>query len=324
MVNPAQIEDSEEANVIDSTDESIPLKAYSLVGVTTLIALLGGYLLSKGLIFVGTLVAGIFLVCFSLQIIFLGNRYHLFLAVIINSLALALFFYQAFSFYFIVALLILIGFLYLSVRRGRSEMENLMKVSIFRIVRASIGYGLTALIIFLGAALILNSQFSFTREKVDKLVDATLTPLAKRYVPDFSPEMKMETFLTKLAERNLVANKGFQALSASLKKEAIGQSVVELQRQIEGSLGAKLQLNQSVAENIYQVLLIKVGSLTPVAKLYWSLLLVGLIWLTIKSVEFLIYLPFAILVFIVYELLLALDFAKVEFEPRSKEVVLLK
>ena len=292
---------------------SIVFKIYSVIGITVAVALAGSYFFSHGEIFYGILTLLVFLVLFALQVILLANAdKNLTTAVVLNSLAWASFFYSAVSFHFILAFGFLLFFLFLAGRRGKDELNNSLKIKVSRVVQAVIGFALAAVVIFIFVAMILIAKFDLTEERIYRLTDVVVTPLARHYVPDFTPDMETGAFLAKLAERNLVTN-----------RQVINQSVAQLKQDIEGYAGTQIDLRRSVAENLYQALQFKISNLTPQAKIYWVLIILGTILLSIKSIEILIALPLIFSVFIIYQLLLAFNFVLIDLKNKRQEVVLL-
>lgn len=294
-------------------DPTAALKLYSVIFITALAAFLGSYLFSQGMIFWGALLLLAFLALFALQVIFLAAvNHYLRTAVFINGLAWALFFYQAISFYFVIALVFLILFLLLAGRRGSGELGNSLKIKISRVVRAVVGLSLTAVIIFVFVSMVLAGKITLTEERTKSLVDIVLTPVVKHYVKDFTPDMETGVFFSKLAERNLVTNRQF-----------INQSVTQLKQDMEGYLGTEIDLKRTVSENLYQALQFRINALTPQAKLYWAFIILGIIFLSVKSIEFLIAMPLTLVVFLLYQLALVSNFASVDLKNRSQEVIIL-
>ena len=80
-------------------------------------------------------------------------------------------------------------------------------------------------------------------------------------------------------------------------------------------------MNVSGSENVHKIVDTRLSSLSPKAQIYWSMALIAAVWLSVQSVEFIIYIPLAVLVFLVYELLFALGFAVIQVESKSKEVI---
>jgi len=319
MVNVSQVG----AGYPGSGSRALP-KIYIVIGVTTLTALANSFLFSQGAIVFGVLALLFFLSLFVLQVILLANAdQYLTTAVVLNSLAWALFFYEAISFYYFVVFGFLILFLFLAGRRGKDELGDSLKIKISRVVRSVIGFSLTAVVIFVFVSMILTGKFTLTEEGVKQLTDVLVAPVARHYVKDFSPDMETGVLFAKLAERSLGANSALKGLPAPLKGQAISQSVAELTKEIEGYAGTKIDLGRSVSGNLYQALQLKINTLTPEAKVYWTLIILGIIFLSVKSIESLIALPLTLLVFILYQLVLISNFASVDLKDRSQEVVLL-
>jgi len=299
-------------------------KIYTVIIITTLTALASSYFFSQGAIFFGTFILLVFLAFFTLQVILLiGADHYLTTAIILNSLGWASFFYQAISLYFLVVFGFLILFLFLAARQGKGELKNSLKIKASRVTRSVIGFALTAIIIFTFASMVLANQLTLTQENIRQLTEVVVAPIARHYVKDFSPDMETGIFFARLAERNLAASRALAGLPASLKSQVINQSVAELKKDIEGYLGAEIDLRRSVSDNLYQALQFKISTLTLQAKIYWVLIILGIIFLSVKSIEFLIALPLTLFVFIIYQLLLVFNFASVDLKDRSQEVVFL-
>lgn len=288
-------------------------KIYSVIGITAVIALASSYFFSRGELFYGILTLLVFLALFALQVILLANAdNYLTTAVILNSLAWALFFYSAVSFPFIFAFGFLLFFLFLASRRGKGELNNSLKVKVSRVVRSVIGFSTTAVVIFIFISMILAGKLALTEDKVRELTDIVVTPVAKHYVKEFSPDMETGAFFASIAERNI-------AIRAN--RTAVNQSVAEFKKSIEGYAGTEIDLRQSVSDNLYRALQFRVNTLTPQDKIYWAFIIFGIIFLSVKSIEFLIAIPLILLTFLLYQLVLIFNFASVGLKDRSQEVV---
>ena len=319
MVNVSQVG----AGYPGSGAKALP-KIYTVIGITTLTALANSFLFSQGAIFFGVLALLLFLSLFILQVILLAKADNfLRTAVILNGLAWASFFYEAISFYYFIVFGFLILFLLLAARRGKNELGDSLKIKISRIVRSVIGLSLTAIVIFVFVSMVLAGKFTLTEEGVKQLADVLVAPVARHYVKDFSSDMETGVFFARLAERNLAANSALKGLPSPLKSQVVNQSVTELKKNIEGYLGAEIDLHRSVSGNLYEALQFKINTLTLEAKIYWILIVLGLIFLSIKSIESLIALPLTLFVFILYQAVLISNFASVDLRDRSQEVVLL-
>ncbi|HEY4498105.1 MAG TPA: hypothetical protein VJA63_00500 [Candidatus Paceibacterota bacterium] len=300
------------------------VKVYSLIGLVTAVALVASYFFSIDRVSIGVFLTVVFLSLFIIEVILLDERRYLPGAIFANILGLSLFFFLAFSWFFVGALLALAVFLALAAYRGKREMKNMIKIHFFKASRIILGSAITALVIFFSLLLVLNNGFAVKRQSVDRFVEVAMTPVLRRYVPSFTPEMKTGDFFKSMAESEAAGQSDFAKLSPKTRTQLINQAAAESEKQFEEYLGAELDPEGTVSGNMYNVISFKLKGLTPEARLYLGLAFVGIIWLSIKSLEFIIYLPLALLAFIIYELLFVSNFIVIQLEPGSREVVAIK
>lgn len=298
-------------------------KVYGLIGLTTVIGAIAGYLLNSGELAYGATALIAFLTLFILEAIFIGERNHLMTAVVLNTLAFALPFLRLFSLPFLGALALFAVFMLHGAYRGKRVIDNMVKIRFPRLVYVITTSLITAVIIFLSTMLILSSNFSIKKERVDQIINLS-APVMDRFVDGFTPEMETGAFLTSFAERDAASSEEFQALPESQKRLVIDRSIANLETRINDFLGVDVNLDVSVSENIHEIAETKLSLLTPRARLYWSIVAIAVIWLSVESVKFLIFIPLTVLAFLAYELLFALGFAALQMESRSKEIISLK
>ena len=301
----------------------VSAKLYGLVAMSALFGGLAGYLFSGGMLAWGAIILVVFLTLLILQTLFIDKQKLLSLGVTLGAVAFAIPFFRLISVYFLAALLVFIVFLIHGAYRGRHEIDNMIKVRFSRVVHVITTSMITAVVIFLSATLILSSNFSVKKERVDQMVKIA-TPIIGRFINNFTPEMQARELFVDIVMKDAVKDKRFQVLSQAQKQSVINQGVLELEGRFEDSIGAEVSLDASVSENVHKIIETKLGSLTPRAQLYWSIIAIAAIWASVRSVEFLIYIPLALLAFLMYELLFALGFVSLQMETRSKEVISLK
>jgi len=300
-----------------------PLKFYILVALATLTGLGASYLFSTGSFLYGTVLLVLFLTLFVTESLLISSRFHLIAAVVLNSVAFAIPFAKPFSLFFLGGFIILVLFLINGAYSGRREMDNMVKIHFTRLVRVISRSMITAVVVFLSVVIILNNNFSASRASIDRLVDIT-TPIISRFVNGFSGGANTGELLKSITEKELSGDKNFIALSVRDRRTVVENQANELKLKIEELTGITIDSGASIRENAYEMINTKLSSLTPKAQIYWSMVLIAVLWLSIQSVEFLIYLPLAVLVFLVYELLFAMKFITMQMEMRSKEVISLR
>ena len=295
-------------------------KIYILVLLTALTGAVASYFLNSGRFLGGIIFLILFLTFFIVESLFLHDKRRLIPTVVTVSVAFALPFFRLFSASFLVGFVILLVFLFQGARMGGLAMGNMVKIKFFRLVRIISGSIISAVVIFLSIVLILTSNFSISRQRVDQVV-ALATPFIERFIIGFDADKNTGELLTQITENQLAKADEFMKLSSTDKRTVLTRETEAVKARIEESLGEKIDLNASVSENVHKIVDTKLSSLSPKAQIYWSAAFIAAIWLSVQSIEFIIYIPLAVLVFLVYELLFALGFAVIQTESRSKEVI---
>ena len=296
------------------------LKIYILVFLTALTGAAASYFLNSSRFLGGIIFLILFLTFFIVESLFLHDKRRLTPTVVTVSVAFALPFFRLFSASFLVGFVILLVFLFQGARMGGLAMGNMVKIKFFRLVRIISGSIISAVVIFLSIVLILTSNFSISRQRVDQVV-ALATPFIERFIIGFDADKNTGELLTQITENQLAKADEFMKLSSTDKRTVLTRETEAVKARIEESLGEKIDLNASVSENIHKIVDTKLSSLSPKAQIYWSVAFIAAIWLSVQSIEFIIYIPLAVLVFLVYELLFALGFAVIQTESRNKEVI---
>jgi len=199
-------------------------------------------------------------------------------------------------------------------------MKNALKINFARLVRFISTSMITGIVLFLSATLVISSEFSIKEERVNKTIDIT-APLISKFVGEYDGDTQARILLTNFARKNAIESPDFSLLPEAVQAQIINESINELTVRIEDYIGAEIALDASVSENVNSLVKLKLGSLTPRTQLYWGLGFIATMWISARSIDILVYLPFALLSFLMYELLFALGFASMQLESRSKEVI---
>lgn len=311
------------SNVETKRGFSAPAKFYILIALTTLLGLVSSYLFSAGNFVYGAVFLVLFLSFFIIEALFIFSKPYLATGVALNSIAFAFPFLRLLSMYFLVGFAVFVLFLLHGAYRGRSEIDNMLKIRFTRLVRVISRSMITAVVVFLGIIIVLSNNFSISRESVDKTIKLS-APIIERFIEGFDGEVNTGTFLKQITERELRESEAFIALSVRDRQIIVERQAIDLKLRIEKSIGAAINLDASISENIYEIIDTKLSGLEPRAQIYWSVILIATLWLSVQSVEFIIYIPLTILVFLIYELLFVLKFATMQMETRSKELISLK
>ena len=310
------------ADVVD-VDRSL-LKISLLILAVTLVAGLTGFFLEREQLLYGTIVGVIFLTLFILQNLFVKGLDKLFFASLIESGAMALPFYQNFSGYFVITVLILVALLFKAAFDSRRELEATIKIRFFRISRLSMNVAVPGVVLFFLVMFVMKGGL-FTEEGV-KVLLKPLSPVATKYIPNFSIEAQTGELLNDIVVSNLgeAEIKDLNKLPLWAQNQLIADLVRQFKERIEGFVGSKIDLEKSVSTNVYDALNSGYNNLTSSSRSVLITVVLLLLFSFIRSLASFVHAPIALLSFVIYEILLASNFAVVQLESRSREVIILK
>jgi len=317
MIN-IQSEEKQEKRGINA-----PSKFYVLAGVTTLLGFVSSFSLSRGLYAQGAILLVLFLTVFIVNVLLVYTKQHITIGVAANSVAFAIPFLGLFSLYFVIGFAILFFLLLGGAYRARSDMDNMVKIKFAHLVRVISRSAITAVLVFLSVVVILSSNFSVSRGSIDRVLEIS-SPVIDRFINGFNSNANTGELLADFVEAKLEKDQNYISLPLRERNLVIAEQVDALIGRIEESTGVAINPEGSVSENLYEIIDTKLSSLTPKMQLYWSALLIAILWLSVQSVGFVIHIPLAALVFLIYEFLFAVKFATLQMETRSKEVISLK
>lgn len=308
------------AEAIDA-DQSM-VKIFIVVGCGVLLSALTGYLFASGYL-LGGLISLLFLsVILVLQNFFVKGFDKLFVAACLESVAGAGFFYADFSGILVITVAALVAILTKSFFDVRRELETSLKVRFWRISRMSLSSSVPALLLFFLVILSVRGSL-FTEENFTNFIfRPVVTAFVTPYFPDIKADGSARDFFNWLAVAT--AQKQLDGLPSSVRNQAIASAAAQYAAGIERGTGSSIDFNKSLSSNFYSGLTSAYSRLTGNWRIYNILSIVILIYLLFRSIMPILYLPLAFIVFIFYEITLAMGFAMIQLESRSREVIVLK
>ncbi|MFH1694142.1 MAG: hypothetical protein ABH880_00010 [Patescibacteria group bacterium] len=299
-----------------------PFKVYSLILISTVFAFGIGYLFSVRSFAYGTVVLLAFITIFIVQSLLIKGTRHIVIASLLNALGLSVFLYQT-SLSFVVGIFTILAILFVAGHlSSQREVDNMIRLRFFRVVRPGIGLLLIALTIFSSAVIFINGDMFLEEKNIDRIVGLIGKPIFGDTVEDFSGETKLGDAIKGYATSQTSKKvDGFDTLSSYQKELAIRSFTNEFIASIESTTKYELQPEKSITQNIQNFITIKTEVFSQKTQLVRLVLLMLVLLFTVKSIEFLIHFPLALLGFIVYELLIAFGFIVIQFESRSKETL---
>lgn len=275
----------------------------------------------------------VFLSVFLLQTLFIEEFWKAFVAVLIEWLGILL----AFNFDKIKIMALpdwrfLIGsglaflVLLLSVKKSRDIMKDIVKIRFWKISRAVLPTAIAALFLFASAAYVYGTDkkgFIIPYSDFKYLISSS-DFLTKKIYPEFNSSWTIAELTSYLAEKQMEKMPQFEFLSKAVKKTAVNAAVKDFEKKISDFAGIAISAKLQITEAAYEILKSKLSILPPSSQNLISFSVFLLVFLLLEGVAVFVRLLVVLLAFILYEVLLAADFAKISYEGISKEYISLK
>ncbi|OGE83982.1 MAG: hypothetical protein A3B23_03675 [Candidatus Colwellbacteria bacterium RIFCSPLOWO2_01_FULL_48_10] len=205
---------------------------------------------------------------------------------------------------------------------GMSKLKDSIKVPFWKVTRIALvnvisGAGLFAAMIYI--FVIGPSGQAFTHFE-NALNAAVINPAVKIVAPDFSGGKTIDDIVTAIVRRGLESQDAFALIPAAQKDAAVTAASGVLKASLEDKLGP-IDFSLSPARAIYKSVTDWIGGFSPSDKFYSGLIIVLVLWLLVKSLAIVLYIPVALVVFLVYETLIVTNLVALEYEVRSQETI---
>lgn len=217
-------------------------------------------------------------------------------------------------------------------RAGRNELAELVHVKFFRIAHVVLPKAIVALAIVAAAAYYGFARDALARGNVGALITETqfaafsrpVTSLAHFFMPGVTPSSTTRDVIQAIANSELSGNPALQALPEHAKKQMLTQAAQSVEKQIAGVVGDSLDLGGDIAHTLYTFMEKKLqeapestrGTVAMAVAVLLALAIAGLMW----PIRLLV----AAVAFLLYEMCIALGFASITLETRSREIIVLR
>lgn len=268
----------------------------------------------------------IFLAIFLLQSFFVPDRGASIFSIVLESVAIVLPFIVK-SLWVLSFMPVIFIILYIGNSRGRSTLENSLKISFWSVSKAVLPKGVVAISLLIAglAPLYLSSagkqEFPISPFFFRELV----TPgnfLVGKFFPGFTNDATLEEIAVKASVDQLNKMPEARNLTDTAKKQIITSNVSQIYERISFYAGGNFNPKLSIPESVYEILRKKFLNLSDQTKNIIYAAIGILIFFIIEAISWPLRIVISILAFIVMEILLALGFAQTSFEQRSKEVII--
>lgn len=264
---------------------------------------------------------------FVLQVFFIKSAWTSYLIIFLECLGLIGIFYKDILNSGIqtgigITFLILI----LANQRGRRELEDFVKIRFWRINKTILPKAIAAIFLFSSVIYVYGfpteGGFFISKQAFEKILLPNKV-LIDKFLPGFDFSSTLNEFAKKSVEKEISESAQFKNLPAFAKNQLIAQSAKEFENKISEMAGVKIDSKLKISDAIYEALKNKLINLPENIKPYIPVSAVIFIFLVLEGFAIPIRWIVSIFSFIMYEIFLALGFAKIELEGGSREIITL-
>jgi hypothetical protein len=332
------------------TDRSVwKIIILAILGIVASVASVSGFdrllLGANYLYFWPTIIAfALFLIISILQIVLVKGLYKIAIIAFLESAApLALFWdkiYPQTSVTLILGAAFAFMFLFAAAKRGRSVLENSIKVRFFGTTKSFLPKIATGFLIFFSLILYLNyfEWGNFSQEMGRRVVAGILMgsePIVKVIVPAISFQSTVRELLKGLATEELgktkIAIPGVSSGSPetdfrSLPKQDQEKFIIQATDQLQGIMVSQfgnVNPNEKVSDFAYDLVSKYSSDLSKSSPWILPAIVVLSFFFAIKGILVFLYWLVALLAFLVFKMMIVFGFTYMNLETRSREFILL-
>lgn len=235
---------------------------------------------------------------------------------------------------YLLLLLILFLTLFLSYATIKNKTREILRLKWREITRTGLNFTLTGLALFFSLSYYFsinqNQKFFLTEKSTFSLLKIT-NPIIQIYYPSFNWQMTFNEFsqmvigtkIKALVEENLGDYGKFlpPALIEKEKEAIIKQNLEIFREQAEKSLGIEIKDEDKLSQIVYQALFYRFNLLSPSWHRYLQILVLLALFTFLKFFSIFLLWIAQFLGYFFFQILLAINFISIVYEPRTKETV---
>jgi len=224
---------------------------------------------------------------------------------------------------FFLTLMVMTSASYLAWR----NVQNNLKIRFFQAGRAAATKFSTALSVFMAIAYIIvamTGSTSFVSKDVFTNILIGGSGIIKSFYPDFSFDNSLRENVRLVALEQINRDSRLSSLSVEEKNLFVNKTILNYEESASNLFGVPVDPQSKLSDALFNVVTIKVNELFSLYGVVTYFIIVILVAIILRSIAPIVYWSVLILGFLVYQLILSLNFAHIELESRSKEVAVMK
>lgn len=234
--------------------------------------------------------------------------------IFLEILALWTFMPQKFAGFNLLGAVILLIFLTIGFIGGRADINNSLKIKFWHTSRRTIPAAMTGLAILITFYVLQSfklTEFSIPRGAFDLFLKSS-EPIAAVLIPNFSLDAKVNDVLRSFVESRL---------PPGTPAPVISEAVAGLKTSIREATGINISGEERVGDALYDISIARLLDLPSAVKTLALISLGLLIFLFLKGLALILNWVIIILAFLIFQMLLALNFLHIGLESQNKEII---
>lgn len=267
-----------------------------------------------------------FLVIFTLQTFFIRHTVLFALAFLFESVALIGFFITP-TIPVIALFVVAYGLLLSASYSGRKLLENTLKIDFWNISKLIVPKGIIVITLLVSVFIPLYLQehrdaLPLSLATFDKVLSSS-NIFIQRFYKDFDPSKSVEETARTATEQQLATMPQAELLGPKEKATVVKEGMKEFYARLFSYTGVQINPKDPISKAAYGVLEHKFKGLKDEAKLWVFIIAGSIVFISIASIMMPIRIVVALLAYFLYEIMLALRFARVTIEEKPKETIIL-
>lgn len=273
----------------------------------------------------------VFLIFFLLNTLLIESFSISALIIFLESAAIAGAFYDRLSWILGVAVLLVFLILLTAYKSGQLEMENLIKLKFLRIAKRVVPKAVLAVALLIGVAyydisakeaVAPNKDIFISQQTFEQILEPFNT-LVKKIKPEIDLSLPLSEAIDNLARSQIETDPKFSLLPEAMKKQLTKEAAQEFSQQTIKMMGANVSLSEKLSGALYQMLVNRFNDLSANTKDFIAIGAAAIVFLFIVGLIWPIRWVVSIMGWIIFEVFLALGFASIMMEGKSKEIIIL-
>jgi len=239
-------------------------------------------------------------------------------------------FYPNLSAVIVIGAFVFFVFFLLAYYRGFKVVNNLIKIRFFFVASSILPKAATAFLLF-ATFVFFNYYFDIEsnrfNDNLNKIFVASFVkisePVFKIFLSNFSFQDSTDELIKLVVEKRINSLiPDFSRYPSTVKEKILNEAFIEFKKNIEKQIGL-VEGNKPFSETVFDLIKTNLDNLAEKEKIVFAIVFSFILFFIIKGISLFFYWLIKLLAFILFKALIAVNFAYISLENKSREFVIL-